>query len=490
MLDLPRTLRLLTEHRSLRQVVLKNTIWLGIALGFSKALEFLLTVYVVRTLGAAAYGTFTFALSFATLFSAFFDAGLALIATREFARDPRYREYLVGLGIFKAVVGLCVGAIVTAAGFLVTHSGAIRALVAVIAVYVGLSEAMNLFYAIVRSQQRMEYEAVLRAAQSCLLVVFVVGALVVYHSVFAVGIAYAGATGSMLVVVLVFALIGGYLPVDGVLAPVAIFRRFASAGMYLALSRMVGDVVVNADSVLLGYLGYFAATGWYNAAATISGAALFPMGLVASAIFPALVRAQRESFESFFRHWSMWARGTIVFSMMICVLAFAEAKAITVLVYSASFASAALALQILMVAAALLYIDALYYHSLLVFDQQRRMFFVQVTAALVNIGLNLVLVPRYSLYGAAVAVVVTRAVIVGQHIMLTAKYTPVRAVDGAMLRTLLISAGSGALMWLAMHVMDQVGGSVIEAVLAGSVVYGLSLFCLSGAGRGIISPRT
>ena len=79
--------------------------------------------------------------------------------------------------------------------------------------------------------------------------------------------------------------------------------------------------------------------------------------------------------------------------------------------YGASFFPSILALQILMVMAGILLFYAGFYGILIVANHQKKLIWVTLFGAVANIILNLILIPKYSLYGAAVASVMTQLLI-------------------------------------------------------------------------------
>src|SRR2546427_8153030 len=92
-----RLLWLMFDTTSQKQILLKNSFWLAAADGAGRLTKFLLTLYVIRTLGGFEYGRFAFAFAFVSLFSTLFDFGLAPLVTRELARDRREEAGVAGL---------------------------------------------------------------------------------------------------------------------------------------------------------------------------------------------------------------------------------------------------------------------------------------------------------------------------------------------------------------------------------------------------------
>ncbi|HLJ60094.1 MAG TPA: oligosaccharide flippase family protein [bacterium] len=455
-----------------RQVILKNTFWLTLAVGVAGLGDFLVTIYVVRTFGAVRYGIYGYAFSFVSLFSALFDFGIATAVTREFAANrSRERAFgeLLGLKLLIGGVGLMV---VWAGGALITRDPVIRQMIVLLSLYIALVELVNFCYALFRARQQMEFEAVFRFVYTVCLVGLVLGLTSSRGSVLTLGVAYLGAIAVTAASAFIFVARSGKLPlsprprVQG-----EIWRAYLGIGLYIALGRASGDLNQNIGAVTLGYLGRLAEIGWYNAADKIYGLMLFPMGLIASAVFPALSEARQRAPERFVRYWITWGRVTITLSVLLACLVFMRSRDIIELLYRGSFLPAALALQILVVAALIGYVQVLYYHVLLIADRQRELFVAGVVATVVHVVLNFLLVPRYGLYGVALGTDASQLVLLVQCVVLTSRYAAVNPVSPELLQSLAVALVSAAATAAVVARVPQGRIGLMVALPIGAAVY-------------------
>ncbi|HXX40373.1 MAG TPA: flippase [bacterium] len=455
-----------------RQVILKNTFWLTAAVGLSGLGDFLLTVYVIRKFGPVRYGTYGYALSFVSLFSSLFDFGLATAATREFAADSTRERHFGNLITLKLLIGAVGIAAVWIGGFLITVDPFTRWMILVLSFYIALVEMANVFYALFRARQKMEIEAGCRFFYIACLAAFVLGFTSLRPSVLSVAAAYLGAVTLTVGAATGFVLrIGGLGREFRLSVNVPVWREFLGIGLYIALVRATGDVTVNIGSVLLGHLGRLADIGWYNAAAKIYGLMLFPMSLVASAIFPALAEARASAPDRFVRYWRTWAQATLVLSVLLSVLVLGRAGDIVELLYHGNFQPAVRALQILVVAGQLVYLQNIYYHALLVANRQRDIFFAGVVAAAANVSLNVILVPHFGLYGVATGMVVTQLLLFAQYLMLTWRHAILKPVFPELWWSALACIISGATLYAFLTVMPHGRIGFALAVPLGVLVY-------------------
>jgi len=226
------------SNKSDKQVVLKNTFWLGMAQGVTGLLNFLLSVYVIRSFGASEYGKFAFALSFVFLFSTFFDFGLSTAVIREFARDKSEERHFSDIFTFKAIFGAFVVVCIGVLAFFITSDPLIRKMIFILCVHIFLFEALNFIYSLFRARQRMEIEAFFRFIYIFILGGAVLLVLFTTPTILNLSIAYMVAT----FFTLFFAVIVLFLKTDigFIFKPsfnITVWRSFLAIGFYLALSK-------------------------------------------------------------------------------------------------------------------------------------------------------------------------------------------------------------------------------------------------------------
>ena len=465
---------LLIKNLSTKQTILKNAFWLTIAQGLTGLVTFFLTIVIIRKFGAAKYGAFAFAFSFASLFSTLFDFGFSTAITREFARDPNEEKVFPALLMLRALLGVAVVFLIFMTSLVVTSDGLTRKVMLILGFHIFSFELLNFFYALFRARQKMQFEAILRIANLFILSAFIMAVLYVRPTVLNLSYAYISANVITLLIVFASTILWDRkgLLFHPVFNP-SVWKKFLLIGGYLALAKGMGDITMHTDSVMLGYLGLITENGWYKAAVKINGLILFPMALISSAVFPALAAMLKESKERFIRLWKLWYKVTIFLAGMLCSIAFANADRIVGTLYISEFQPAAAALKLLIFMALIAYIYNSYYHILIIFGLQKKIFHVLVVAALLNIVLNLILIPRISLYGACVATVITHLLILLQYLRIISKDTFIRPFSSESLFILSISIISGISMCLIVSVSELVKTNLFLSISYSALIFSL-----------------
>jgi O-antigen/teichoic acid export membrane protein len=466
----------LLVNRHWEQIVFKNIVWATLAEAIVRALKLLVLPLIARVFGPAEFGKFAFAFAFASVFNIVFDAGLATTTTRELAAAKNNDALLPDILLMKLVLGALGITAIVLGTLLITRDPVIRAMIVVLGLAFFVLELVNLSFSVFRAQQRMEYEFSVRIVQALFLVVAV--AAVAWKAPSVLNVSYAYLVSAVLTLALVAAATRGRVLRVRTWVRTDAWRRIAGIALPLALAGGATTAYMNLDSILLGYLGRITDTGWYNLATRIVGILLVPTGLLALVIFPAFASTASEVDATFRRRWDRWTIGMIALGTYLACVVFATADPLVRLVFGPAFAPTGAALRILLIAVVMIFVYTPSFQAMIVFDRQQTLFWSLFVGAVVNVGLNVALIPPYGLYGAAWATVVTHAVLLCELLVLAHLCTPVRPVSGTVMAGLAGAAVAGALAYAA---MSFTRGNIWLAVPLGSAVFAASLVGLDRA---------
>src|SRR5262249_31095325 len=117
----------LFENKSAKQTVAKNTVWLSISNFGGRLLKAIVIIYGARVLGAAGYGTYSYAVTLAGFFTIFIDPGINYVLVRDGAKgsdDERRVLFSTMLAMKAAVIAVSVGVVIWIAPWFSTLPGA------------------------------------------------------------------------------------------------------------------------------------------------------------------------------------------------------------------------------------------------------------------------------------------------------------------------------------------------------------------------------
>ena len=429
---------LLFDNMSVRQTVFKNAFWLGVAEVVGKLAKALLLIYVARELGATEFGKFTFALAFVAIPAILSDFGLSRLAIREFSRDKDKERHLSSLLSLRILLSLAAFAVIFAGSFLVTPDPAVRGLIWVLSVHRLIDVFSGMLYAFLRARQQMQFEAVTRVFSQLALVGL--GFFVMFNFPSVANLSYAYVfSGAVALALLTLFFHLRVLPLS-LSFDKSIWRPYLAMSWPLAFVAFAHTIFNRTDSVMLGAFGQMTETGWYNAAHRITDAALIPSLIIAASFFPVMSIAFSESERRLQRVWNYRMGIAVTLAIPLIAGGLALAPQIIDFVYGPSFAPSVLAFRILMAAAGVVFLVGPFSQALIVSNQQRRNFWIALSAALVNVILNLVLIPHYSLYGAAAATLTTMVLMLVLSCASMLRLTSVSPFNAELLRCVVVAA--------------------------------------------------
>jgi len=467
----------LLDNKTVKQTIFKNTFWLAVAEGISRLLKLILIIYVARILGATEYGKFTFALAFVSLFVIFSDFGLSHITVRELSREKKKEKEFSSIFTLKILLSTGALILMTVGSLFITPDQDIQKVIWILAVYILIYSFSEIIYAFLRARQQMQYEAWAKILQA--IVVTGAGFYIIlnFPSVQNLSFGYLFASSIVLIFILLFFHFKIYhfsLGWDK-----TIWRKFLAMSWPIGFVAIFATIYNQIDSVMMGYWGQITQTGWYNAAYRIVNVTIVPAVLISQCFYPVLSIAFKESKEKLQNIWNYQMELMITLAVPLMIGGIALAPGIIDFIYGPSFSPSVLAFQILIIMAGIVFFIYAFSQILIVSNQQKKNFWITFTGAVVNIVLNLILIPKYSLYGAAISTLITMLLIFILYLIATAKFTSVRPLNLKIFLVFLGAIFSSVPMYFAISWPLTYNLNVILTVLIGAGVYLICLFMLN-----------
>ena len=394
------------------RAVLHGTVRLLSGQLLARVLDMVLYLVLARRLGVSAFGAFTYAVSFTLLFNVATDLGLTTVFTREVARTPsRVRALLGHALVLKGLLAPLTLALVLGIAALLHTPPATFTMMAVLTVSMTLGSAAGLFEGLLRASGRPGLVGVSLAAASATSFAVVLLALtwgvtpwiaacaqlaaqVVHLAVAVWGARDAWRTGT------------GTEDADAPApSPAALLRE----ALPLALSWVFIALYFRIDAVMLHAMRDEHAVGLYGGIYRIFEAfAMLTVGF-RSVMFPFLARAADGPAEGLAVLCRKSLRLQLLFTVLVAVSFGFLGRPLLTLVLGPAYAEAATGLAVLVWALPGSFMADTLLHVLIAQRRQSLGTWAVGATALLNVALNLVLIPRASYLGASAATVVSEA---------------------------------------------------------------------------------
>jgi len=462
------------ENLGIRQTIFKNTLWLVVAEGVSKFLKLILIIYVARILGTTDYGKFNFAFAFVALFVIFSDFGLSQITTREFAQDKKREKEFLAILSLKIILSLGALFLILISSFFITPDPLIQKLIWILGLMVIVENFSAIIFAFFQARQKMEYQAWSKIFEA--VIVTAVGFFVILKFPSVQNLSYAYLSTSL--VALIFILLFFHFKIFHLRLSFekSIWQNFLTMSWPLALVIFFGAIYSQIDSIMMGYFGQITETGWYNAAYKIINMTIIPASLISMSFFPVLSKFFRESKEKLQMAWNYFMESIIFLVIPIVVGGIALAPRIIDFIYGPSYFPSILAFQILLIMAGISFLSFPFRQILIVANQQKKIFWAIFGGAIINVILNLILIPRFSLYGAAATAVFTLFLILLLLFGFTLKLTFIKPFNLNFLFSFIGISVSSAIMYFVISQSPIYHLNILLSVLIGALIYLICFF--------------
>jgi len=386
---------------SLTRAVGRNTL---IQVGgkiFGTVIGLMTWAIIQRYLAPTGYGLYTTALAYIGFLSVLADLGLYLLLVRELNKPGVDAEYVAGnfLGLrwTSALIVLGLGSLLI---WLLPYQMAVRQAVAIAALaYVAIA-GTQLLISIFQSKLAMGRVTV---AEIVARIVTLIGSwLTIKMGAGILALTGALVGGSIVNLIIVWWGARRYVR----LRPrynFSYWRVILIEAWPITISVVLNLIYFRADTLILAWFKPAYDVGLYGAAYKILEILnTFPLmfvGLLLPTLGAAFASGDHDRFHRVFQRGFELIMIAVV---PIMVGGWILAKPLLIAIGSDAYAPAAPVLRLLLIAVMALFLNSLSGYVVTIIHQQRRMVWRYLIVAAVSLGLYLVLIPRFSIYGAAI----------------------------------------------------------------------------------------
>lgn len=386
---------------------IKNAFSLASAELVTKFLAFLLVIYIARELGEVEFGKYAFALSFTLLFAFLSDVGLTQLTIREVAkRKEDAQKYLGSISAIKLILSILTIALVVVAINLLGYPQETVLAVYIAGGYSVINSFNQFLCSFYRAFEQMEYELATRVIEKIIIFSLAITFLLLGHGVIAVVSSFL--IGSLIRLgISVFFVVTRYAKPQFNLDRQFIWTLFTQA-LPFGLTTLFVVIYFKIDTVMLSMMVGDAAVGHYNASYNIiEGLIALVAGSFGGVIFPMLSKNFTHSAEKLKKLYLQSFQIILIVGIMIFVFVELFSSYIIGILYGPEYQISALVLQIQIIAFLIICVSTVTSTLLNSASMQRIVAIGTGLGALLNVTLNYVLIPQYSLFGAAWATVIT-----------------------------------------------------------------------------------
>lgn len=408
-LDLKKKLSFLKSSDKLRKII-ANTGWLFADRILRMGVGLFVGVWVARYLGVEQFGFFNYATAFVALFSTLSNLGLDAIVVRSIVREPEKRFQILGTAFWLKLFGGIAALVLAVSSIIVVrHDDQLTISLVAILSSVGIFQAFDTIDLWFQSQVQSKYTVIAKNT-AFVITALVKVALISFHAPLiafawaALGEVSLGAIGLILSY-----RVRGYSPW---LWPwsLPLAKALFKESWPLILAGMSVMIYMKVDQIMLGEMVDNKAVGVYSAAARISEIWYIIPPTIVSSFAPSIYEAKEISESLYYRRIEQLAQILSLVSVFIAIPMSLLSKIIITTLFGNEYAAASPILAIHIWACLFTFLGASasswYISEGLTILALRR----TLMALVINVLLNLFLIPAYAGVGAAIATVISYGV--------------------------------------------------------------------------------
>ncbi len=380
--------------------------WLLLERGLSLILGVVVTVWLARYLQPNDFGLYSYSISFVALFGFLSYLGLDGIVTRDLVRQPQDHKQLLGTVFVLRLAGslVAIGLIIVAAFLFVQDSNA-RWLIIIVSASL-LFDSFNVVDFWFQARVENKYSAIARSSSTILGGLIYIGLIMANASLAAFGAAFVLQQASKAVALWLVYRYKGHQIVTWQYSGLAA-RKLLSQSWPLILSSAGSLIYLKVDQIMLGNMVGAAEVGIYSVAVKLSEVWYVIPALAATSIFPAIVRSKLLATDLYQARLQRAYSSLAWLGIGIAILISLSASFLITLLYGEAYNEASLILTIHIWTCPIMFMGPilskwLIVEDLLIFSLTRH-----GLGAIINIILNLVLIPSFGGAGAAAATLIS-----------------------------------------------------------------------------------
>lgn len=389
----------------------KNASWLIFGKLYRVVLVTFTTIYLSRYLGPEDFGLLNYSLSLAILFSFVIGLGLETIIVNEVHNNERHSGNILGSAITLRLFGwLAYLTIISITCYLLRPGdGEFYSLMIVLSIgyFFKIFEVFRFFFESKAMGRLISLAEITAISISCF--------MKFYFIYLQLSVEYFFIIAVLDIVLLSILLTSLYFRYRGssskntrdyILNPAKDKMKklfslswpliFAS-GLYLIYSKI--------DQVMLGELAGMHEVGVYAAAVKLSEGGGFIFTTLAVALFPLMIKSKQLGSAIFEHQTKKLLSLLMVLSVSLAIIVSLSATFISELIFGSQYQGVDEVLTLHVWGAVFIAINAISSKFLVIEGLQKHSVYKNVIGIIVNVGLNLVLIPRYGVNGAAFATV-------------------------------------------------------------------------------------
>ena len=386
---------------------ISNFSWLLITRIFRILISTVVSIWTARYLGPTDYGLLNYVLAIIALFSILSTLGIEQIFVRRLLEKTEDENYLLGSAFLLKLIGALLLIVISfTIAMLKDESGVFILLIT----FISFSYVFKAFDVI-----QFWFEAHMLSKKSSrvnLYVIVLSSAFKILLILFGANLVWFGISVLFEALIISIGLIFIYIKEKSIFTwkiSNKLMKRLLINAWPLILAGVLYNIYTKIDQIMLGDMINNSTVGIYVAAVTLSQGWLFLPGIVGKAFYPQMINSKKISREKYLQTTQHLLNLIALVAISVSLIMTFSSSSIILLLYGKNYSLSGYILALHIWGGVFTAMSTISYRYFIAENLQKTSFYRGVVGLVVNIILNLILIPKYGGFGAAVATVFSLA---------------------------------------------------------------------------------
>lgn len=407
---LPSFIRVKLDGRLNLQAAVGNSGWLFADKILRMAVGLFVGAWIARYLGPEQYGLWNFSIAFTALFGAFASLGLDGIVVRELVNNPERENELLGSAFILKFIGGVIAFVISIFAIMIVRRREILTLWLVMFSAAGfIFQSVNVIGLYFQSRVQSKYTVY--AANGAFILMTIIKIILLLISAPLIAFAVVGL--SEVATTAIFLLIAYRFNHHNIRAwryDETIALNLLRDSWPLILSILAIMIYMRIDQIMIGQMLGDKQVGLFSAAVKISELwNIIPVAIVSS-VFPLIINYKNKNENTYYKNLQKLFNLMSMYGVGVAIVMTFSSRAIVELLFGAAYAPTATVLMIHIWAGVFVALGIASETWLVAENLQKYSFYRTLNGSFANIALNVFLIPKYGIDGAAVATILSYGV--------------------------------------------------------------------------------
>jgi O-antigen/teichoic acid export membrane protein len=381
--------------------VFLNTLTQILGRGVVVGVSLLTTAVLTRLMGVAGYGDYVFITAFVLLFVGLSDLGITTIGVREAAKNKREEGAIFGNVLaLRFIISFFLFFLLNLAILLLPQFQGIRSPAILASLVLFFLVARTTAQGVLQTALRLDLASLLEILAAVFFLAALGGLFWFGRSISLNWLMLFWLGGAFLSSLLGRELCRRFIPLRLTFSPGVVRRLMGEAwplGIYLLVYSVYDHGI---DAFIIKTFAGSAAVGYYGLAYKIYGNLILGAAFLMNSLFP-LISIQEIDSLKLKRTFEKAFTVLLLSGLLILLGGIVLAPLVVKVIAGEGFIPSVLALRILLAAVVFSYLNHLAGYVMIAAGRQKRLLLFSLAALTINLGLNWLLIPRYSFLAAA-----------------------------------------------------------------------------------------